>query len=103
MGTPLQELWVDHYFDQLEAHVVWTVGALFDYVSGLVPRDPHWMGVPGLEWVFRLARSARERGPGPRVDSPLGDRAPSYVPPVPARQPDVPRAGHERAPGSPRR
>ena len=59
MGTPLQELWVDHYFDRLDAHVVWTVGALFDYVSGRVPRAPHWMADHGLEWIFRLAIEPR--------------------------------------------
>jgi N-acetylglucosaminyldiphosphoundecaprenol N-acetyl-beta-D-mannosaminyltransferase len=59
MGTPLQELWVDHYFDRLDARVVWTVGALFDYVSGRVPRAPHWMADHGLEWIFRLAVEPR--------------------------------------------
>jgi N-acetylglucosaminyldiphosphoundecaprenol N-acetyl-beta-D-mannosaminyltransferase len=59
MGTPLQELWVDHYFDRLEAHVVWTVGALFDYVSGRVRRAPHWLSDNGLEWIFRLAIEPR--------------------------------------------
>jgi N-acetylglucosaminyldiphosphoundecaprenol N-acetyl-beta-D-mannosaminyltransferase len=59
MGTPLQEEWVSHYFDQLDAPVVWTVGALFDYVSGRVPRAPHWMADHGLEWIFRLAIEPR--------------------------------------------
>src|SRR5436305_1441493 len=59
MGTPLQELWVDHYFERLDARVVWTVGALFDYVSGRVPRAPHWMADHGLEWIFRLAIEPR--------------------------------------------
>jgi N-acetylglucosaminyldiphosphoundecaprenol N-acetyl-beta-D-mannosaminyltransferase len=59
MGTPLQELWVDHYFDRLDARVVWTVGALFDYVSGRVQRAPHWMADHGLEWIFRLAIEPR--------------------------------------------
>jgi N-acetylglucosaminyldiphosphoundecaprenol N-acetyl-beta-D-mannosaminyltransferase len=59
MGTPLQELWVDHYFDKLDAHVVWTVGALFDYVSGRVKRAPHWMADHGLEWIFRLGIEPR--------------------------------------------
>ena len=35
--------------------VVWTVGALFDYVSGHVPRAPRWLADNGLEWIFRLA------------------------------------------------
>ena len=59
MGTPLQEQWVDHYFDRLDARVVWTVGALFDYVSGRVPRAPHWMADNGLEWIFRLGVEPR--------------------------------------------
>jgi N-acetylglucosaminyldiphosphoundecaprenol N-acetyl-beta-D-mannosaminyltransferase len=59
MGTPQQELWVDRYFDRLEARVVWTVGALFDYLSGRTPRAPHWLADHGFEWVFRLAIEPR--------------------------------------------
>lgn len=55
MGTPKQELWVDRYADQLGGAVVWTVGALFDYVSGHIPRAPRWLADNGLEWIFRLA------------------------------------------------
>ena len=39
--------------------MVWTVGALFDYVSGRVPRAPHWLADNGLEWIFRLAVEPR--------------------------------------------
>jgi N-acetylglucosaminyldiphosphoundecaprenol N-acetyl-beta-D-mannosaminyltransferase len=55
MGTPKQELWVDHNAERIGAGVVWTVGALFDYVSGRVPRAPAWLADNGLEWIFRLA------------------------------------------------
>jgi N-acetylglucosaminyldiphosphoundecaprenol N-acetyl-beta-D-mannosaminyltransferase len=55
MGTPKQELWVDRYADRLDGAVVWTVGALFDYVSGHMPRAPRWLSDNGLEWIFRLA------------------------------------------------
>jgi N-acetylglucosaminyldiphosphoundecaprenol N-acetyl-beta-D-mannosaminyltransferase len=55
MGTPKQELWVDRYAPQLGGAVVWTVGALFDYVSGHMPRAPRWLADNGLEWIFRLA------------------------------------------------
>jgi N-acetylglucosaminyldiphosphoundecaprenol N-acetyl-beta-D-mannosaminyltransferase len=55
MGTPKQELWVDRYADRLGGSVVWTVGALFDYVSGHTPRAPRWLADNGLEWIFRLA------------------------------------------------
>ena len=55
MGTPKQELWVERNADRLDADVLWTVGALFDYVSGRVPRAPSWLADNGLEWIFRLA------------------------------------------------
>jgi N-acetylglucosaminyldiphosphoundecaprenol N-acetyl-beta-D-mannosaminyltransferase len=59
MGTPQQELWVDRNFDRLDAGVVWTVGALFDYLSGRTRRAPHWLADHGLEWIFRLAIEPR--------------------------------------------
>jgi len=59
MGTPQQEVWVERHFDQLDARVVWTVGALFEYVSGRIRRAPHWMSDNGLEWIFRLAVEPR--------------------------------------------
>jgi N-acetylglucosaminyldiphosphoundecaprenol N-acetyl-beta-D-mannosaminyltransferase len=55
MGTPKQELWVDRYADRVGADVLWTVGALFDYIAGRVPRAPRWLADNGLEWIFRLA------------------------------------------------
>ena len=55
MGTPRQELWVEHNAHRLDVGVVWTVGALLDIVSGRVPRAPHWMADNGFEWIFRLA------------------------------------------------
>jgi N-acetylglucosaminyldiphosphoundecaprenol N-acetyl-beta-D-mannosaminyltransferase len=55
MGTPKQELWVQRNADRLDVDVLWTVGALFDVVSGKVPRAPGWLADNGLEWIFRLA------------------------------------------------
>ncbi len=55
MGTPKQELWVERHAEVVDARVLWTVGALFDYVSGRVPRAPSWLADNGLEWIFRLA------------------------------------------------
>jgi N-acetylglucosaminyldiphosphoundecaprenol N-acetyl-beta-D-mannosaminyltransferase len=55
MGTPKQELWVQHKAACIETGVLWTVGALFDYVSGRVPRAPGWLADNCLEWIFRLA------------------------------------------------
>jgi N-acetylglucosaminyldiphosphoundecaprenol N-acetyl-beta-D-mannosaminyltransferase len=59
MGTPKQELWVDRYADRLDVDVLWTVGALFDYIAGRVPRAPRWLADNGLEWIFRLAIEPR--------------------------------------------
>lgn len=59
MGTPKQELWVHRHADRVHASVVWTVGALFDYVSGRVPRAPRWLADNGLEWIFRLGVEPR--------------------------------------------
>ena len=55
MGTPKQEMWVRENADRVDAGVLWTVGALFDYVSGHTPRAPGWLADNGLEWIFRLA------------------------------------------------
>lgn len=55
MGTPKQELWIDRNAHLLDADVVWSVGALLDYVAGHVPRAPRWLADNGLEWIFRLA------------------------------------------------
>jgi N-acetylglucosaminyldiphosphoundecaprenol N-acetyl-beta-D-mannosaminyltransferase len=54
MGTPKQELWVQQNAHLVDVDVLWTVGALFDYVSGRVPRAPGWLADNGLEWIFRL-------------------------------------------------
>ena len=35
--------------------MLWSVGALFDYIAGRVPRAPRWLADNGLEWIFRLA------------------------------------------------
>ena len=59
MGTPHQELWADRYCKQVDARVVWTVGALFDYLSKRIPRAPYLLSDNGLEWVFRLAMEPR--------------------------------------------
>ena len=55
MGTPKQELWIRRTAHRLDADVLWSVGALFDVVSGAVPRAPGVLTDHGLEWIFRLA------------------------------------------------
>jgi N-acetylglucosaminyldiphosphoundecaprenol N-acetyl-beta-D-mannosaminyltransferase len=54
MGTPIQERWIAAHRHQLDVPVVWAVGALFDFVTGVQPRGPRWMLDHGLEWLCRL-------------------------------------------------
>lgn len=53
MGVPRQEFWVDR-LSASHATVPMAVGALFDFLSGAVPRAPEWMRRTRLEWLFRL-------------------------------------------------
>jgi N-acetylglucosaminyldiphosphoundecaprenol N-acetyl-beta-D-mannosaminyltransferase len=59
MGSPLQEKFIHRYRSRIEVPVCWSVGALFDFVAGIVPRAPKWMLDNGLEWLFRLLYEPR--------------------------------------------
>jgi len=54
MGTPAQERWIAEHRAELQTPVVWSVGALFDFVVGVEPRGPRWVMDHGMEWVCRL-------------------------------------------------
>lgn len=54
MGSPSQEIWIDANIKRGHGRVVIGVGALFDFVSGAVPRAPQVMRNLRLEWVWRL-------------------------------------------------
>lgn len=54
MGVPKQEKWIWQHRDELDASVLWGVGALFDYYAGKTPRAPVWLRRIGFEWFFRL-------------------------------------------------
>ena len=56
---PLQEHWILDNLNQIEANVILTAGACFDYIAGVVPSPPRWMGQIGLEWLSRLASEPR--------------------------------------------
>lgn len=55
LGTPKSELWVHGNRAAFDAAVVWSAGALMEYVAGDVPTPPRWSGPLGLEWAFRMA------------------------------------------------
>jgi N-acetylglucosaminyldiphosphoundecaprenol N-acetyl-beta-D-mannosaminyltransferase len=55
MGMPRQERWIiENFHHTLSANVILPVGAMFDYVAGVVPRGPRWMTDHGFEWLSRL-------------------------------------------------
>ena len=53
-GMPLQESWIAAHRGLIDAAVVLSAGAAFDYVSGQLRRPPRWMTNCGLEWMGRL-------------------------------------------------
>jgi len=53
MGSPLQEQWVQKWREQLDAPVVWCLGATADFVSGKVSRGPRFL-YERQEWLARL-------------------------------------------------
>ncbi|QQG44341.1 MAG: WecB/TagA/CpsF family glycosyltransferase [Candidatus Roizmanbacteria bacterium] len=59
MGSTTQEKWIYKNLKKLDVHVFWSVGALFDVISGYLPRAPVWMQKIGLEWVYRLKQEPR--------------------------------------------
>ena len=58
-GMPIQERWVAENRGRIDAPVVLTGGAAFDYISGQLRRPPEWMTKRGLEWLGRLAIEPR--------------------------------------------
>lgn len=54
MGSPFQEIWIDAHIREGHGRLVFGVGALFDFVSGAVPRAPAAIRKLRLEWVWRL-------------------------------------------------
>lgn len=59
MGMPRQEQWVHNNLPHLSVRVAMTVGALFDYMAGEMPRGPRWLTDNGFEWLCRLAIEPR--------------------------------------------
>ncbi|MDP1836636.1 MAG: WecB/TagA/CpsF family glycosyltransferase [Chlamydiales bacterium] len=57
MGVPRQELFLDRHWTSLIASGVTlgiAGGAVFDFMSGTVPRAPQWMQKMRMEWMYRL-------------------------------------------------
>ncbi len=59
MGMPRQERWVVDNLEYIQANAILTAGGCFDYVAGVIPTPPRWMGRLSLEWLFRLGSEPR--------------------------------------------
>ena len=59
MSCPKQEKWIAENLHRLPVPVSLGVGAAFDFLSGNIPRAPHWIRRIGLEWLYRLYREPR--------------------------------------------
>jgi N-acetylglucosaminyldiphosphoundecaprenol N-acetyl-beta-D-mannosaminyltransferase len=56
MTAPKQEKWVAQHVDQLQAQVVASIGAVFDFYAGTIKRPGKMWQKMGLEWLPRLLR-----------------------------------------------
>lgn len=59
MTAPKQERWVCANIDDLQAPVVGSIGAVFEFYAGTQPRAPGWVQALGMEWAYRFLREPR--------------------------------------------
>ncbi|MFO1476975.1 MAG: WecB/TagA/CpsF family glycosyltransferase [Verrucomicrobiota bacterium] len=59
LSTPKQERFMSEYWRELDATLLFGVGAAFDFHAGRVRQAPRWMQRSGLEWLFRLGCEPR--------------------------------------------
>lgn len=56
MTAPKQEKWVDQFRSEIEADIIVSIGAVFDFYAGTTKRAPNWIINIGMEWFYRLIR-----------------------------------------------
>jgi N-acetylglucosaminyldiphosphoundecaprenol N-acetyl-beta-D-mannosaminyltransferase len=71
LGTPKQQLWMYGHKDKLRVPVMVGVGAAFDFLAGIKPQAPRWIGDNGFEWLFRLATEPKRLWRRYLLDYPL--------------------------------
>jgi len=59
LSTPKQERFAMELARRTKVHLIVTVGAAFDFYTGLQRQAPRWMQQGGLEWFFRLCTEPR--------------------------------------------
>ena len=63
ISTPRQEKWLARMRPRLQAPVLVSVGAAFDFIAGRMAQAPAWMQSRGLEWAYRMVREPLRLGP----------------------------------------
>lgn len=53
MTAPKQEKWVYENKNNIEANVICSIGAVFDFIAGTKKRAPKWIIELKLEWLYR--------------------------------------------------
>jgi exopolysaccharide biosynthesis WecB/TagA/CpsF family protein len=56
MGVPRQEMFMAENLDEQHCILAFGVGALFDFMAGVVPRAPPLVQKLRFEWLYRLAQ-----------------------------------------------
>lgn len=59
MTAPKQEMWVDLNKEKLNASIICSIGAVFDFYAGTTNRPPQWMINIHLEWLGRLLKEPK--------------------------------------------
>jgi len=59
MGSPKQEKWIVDNYKNINAGVFWSVGAIFEILSGKYKRLPKIFNDYGFEWIFRLVQEPK--------------------------------------------
>jgi N-acetylglucosaminyldiphosphoundecaprenol N-acetyl-beta-D-mannosaminyltransferase len=54
LGSPRQEIWIQHHLPELRVKVIQGIGGTLDVVAGRVKRAPAWLQAAGMEWLYRL-------------------------------------------------
>ena len=59
MTAPKQEKWVHNHKNEIQANVICSIGAVFDFYAGTVKRPSvFWINL-GLEWLPRLLKEPK--------------------------------------------
>lgn len=59
LGAPKQEMWIYNNLDRLNPYIYIPCGGSIDFIAGVQPKSPEWLGDIGLEWLYRLIRNPR--------------------------------------------